>query len=97
MSQIWRPHSTSDPSRVSLRLPARPAQPDPRPGGEPFTFPEDTIDGRHWRVVDGWLECEAMGGWKAVSEVADGAELAMRFAWLSGANIVKAASLPLAA
>ena len=66
--------------------------------GEPFTFSEDTIDGRRWRVVDGWLECEAMGGWKAVFEVADGVELARRLAWLSGANIATAAvSLPLAA
>ena len=89
--------STSYPSRVSLRLPARRAQGDPRLGGEPFTFPEDTIDGRRWRVADGWLECEAMGGWKRVFEVADSTDLARRLAWLSGANIVTAVALPLAA
>jgi hypothetical protein len=97
MSQLRRPDSTSYPSRVSLRLPARPAQSDPRLGGAHFTFPEDTIDGRRWRVVDGWLECEAMVGWRRVFEVADSTELTLRLAWLSGANIVTAVPLPLAA
>ena len=38
-----------------------------------------------------------MGGWKRVFEVADDTDLVRRLAWLSGANIVTAAFLPLAA
>jgi hypothetical protein len=47
----------------------------------------DRYTGRQWRVADGWLECEAIGGWQRVFEVADGTELARALAWLSGANI----------
>jgi len=83
----------SDTSRASTR----PQSSQSRTSGEPFTFSEDTIEGRRWRVVDGWLECEAMGGWKRVFEVADDTDLVRRLAWLSGANIVTAAFLPLAA
>jgi hypothetical protein len=52
-----------------------------------FTFDKDTITGRKWRVVDGWLQCEAMGGWKPVFEVADSTDLARTLAWLSGASV----------
>jgi hypothetical protein len=59
-----------------------------RMSGEPFIFKEDTVPGRRWRVADGWLECDVMGGWKRVFEVADSTDLARSLVWLSGANIV---------
>jgi hypothetical protein len=86
-----------DDASDTCRASTRPQSGKSRTSGGPFTFCEDTIDGRRWRVVDGWLECEAMGGWKRVFEIADSTDLARRLAWLSGANIVTAHSLPLAA
>jgi hypothetical protein len=51
--------SASARSNAPLRLPHS-AQGDPRLSGEPFPFDKDTISGRTWRVLDGWLEVEAM-------------------------------------
>jgi hypothetical protein len=61
--------------------------------GEPFTLEGDTIEGRKWRVSDGWFECEAMvtGGWKKVFEVADISALNAALAWLAGARPVAVA------
>jgi hypothetical protein len=60
--------------------------------GEPFTFDKDVIPGRKWRVAWGWLEVDAMGGWKPVFEVADSTDLARKLAWLSGANVTHRAA-----
>lgn len=56
--------------------------------GEPFTFTDDTIGGRKWRVHDGWLECAAMvpNGWKQVAPAATIEQLNAWVAWLSGAR-----------
>ena len=53
--------------------------------GEPFQLESDTIDERLWRVSDGWLQCDALGGWKDVFPVSSAVELARRIAWLTGA------------
>jgi hypothetical protein len=60
---------------------------DPRLNGQPFTFDEDTIPGRKWRVAEGWLQVEVMGGHTRIFEIADSTDLARRLAWLSGANV----------
>lgn len=72
----------------------RPQSGQSRMSGESFTFSEDTIAGRRGRVVDRWLECEAMGGWKRVLEIADSTDLARRLAWLSGATITAVSLAP---
>jgi hypothetical protein len=63
---------------------------DQRVDGQPFTFADDTIPGRRWRVVAGHLQCEALGGWKDVFEVGDSAALDRALAWLSGNRTSKA-------
>jgi hypothetical protein len=62
--------------------------------GEPFTFDKDMIPGRKWRVAWGWLEVDAMGGWKPMFEVADSTDLARKLAWLSGANVTHRTAQP---
>jgi len=81
-----------DDASDTCRASTRPRSGQSHTSGEAFTFSEDTIAGRLWRVVDGWLECEATGGWQRVLEVTDSTNLARRLAWLSGANIVTANS-----
>jgi hypothetical protein len=65
----------------------RPTGDDPRLSGEPFTFDKDTIVGRRGRVVDGWLQSEALGGGKDLFSVWNVTDLNVRLAWLSGLRV----------
>lgn len=76
-------NAPSEPPRPSNPILA--SFPRARMDGESFTFDQDPITHRQWRVLDGWLECEAMvlDGWKRVFKIATPTDLARRLAWLS--------------